>query len=226
MKIIAIGDTHGRNDWEEIVKKEPADKYVFVGDYFDSYDIGSPEQLLNFDRLIEFKKQNMDKVVLLFGNHDYHYLWAVSENYSGFKAYMKPEVAKRLDESIERDLLKMCFVYNEYLFCHAGVTKTWCDNNNIKVGDIENELNYYLKFRPKIFGFSGYDMYGDDITQSPIWVRPKSLLADMIPGYTQIVGHTRVKKIELDHEIILIDTIEDGGQYLIIDNEITIGSVK
>lgn len=39
MKIVAIGDIHGRDIWEDIVKKEhDADKIVFVGDYFDTRD--------------------------------------------------------------------------------------------------------------------------------------------------------------------------------------------
>ena len=75
MKIIALGDTHGRNYWQHIVSKNAdADKFVFIGDYFDSKEDISPEsQILNFERIIEFKKSNHDKVILLFGNHDYHY---------------------------------------------------------------------------------------------------------------------------------------------------------
>ncbi len=38
--------------------------------------------------------------------------------------------------------------------------------------------------------YSGRDDYGDTISQSPIWVRPKSLLQDKLDGFRQIVGHT------------------------------------
>ena len=39
-KTIYIGDIHGRDVWEEIVEKhDDADNIVFIGDYFDSFDI-------------------------------------------------------------------------------------------------------------------------------------------------------------------------------------------
>ena len=39
MKYILIGDIHGRTQWKKIVEKEKdADKFIFLGDYFDPYD--------------------------------------------------------------------------------------------------------------------------------------------------------------------------------------------
>ena len=77
-KVIYIGDIHGRDVWKEIVKKHSdADVFVFIGDYFDSFDIGGLEQLHNVKDIVEFKKsQELDpnkKVYLLIGNHDIHY---------------------------------------------------------------------------------------------------------------------------------------------------------
>ena len=40
MKTIVIGDIHGRDVWKEIVFQEQADRVIFIGDYFDSFDIG------------------------------------------------------------------------------------------------------------------------------------------------------------------------------------------
>ena len=40
MKTIVIGDIHGRTIWKQIVIENPDfDKLVFIGDYFDSFDI-------------------------------------------------------------------------------------------------------------------------------------------------------------------------------------------
>jgi predicted phosphodiesterase len=40
MKIVAIGDIHGRDYWKQIIEQEQdADVFVFVGDYFDSFTI-------------------------------------------------------------------------------------------------------------------------------------------------------------------------------------------
>jgi len=44
MRIIALGDTHGRTDWKQITARERFDKVVFIGDYFDTHeDDISPE---------------------------------------------------------------------------------------------------------------------------------------------------------------------------------------
>ena len=47
-KTIYIGDIHGRDVWAEIVAKhDDADNIVFIGDYFDSFDIPAVIQLDN-----------------------------------------------------------------------------------------------------------------------------------------------------------------------------------
>ena len=71
MKIIAIGDLHGRTLWKYIVSKVDFDVVVFIGDYFDTHENISPvQQIENFKELLDYKKQLPEKVVLLFGNHD------------------------------------------------------------------------------------------------------------------------------------------------------------
>src|SRR5690606_27598757 len=182
--------------------EKDADKIIFVGDYFDTHEKINPlQQIDNFKKLLDYKKNHLEQIVLLFGNHDFHYLSTTHETYSGFKGFVKPEISSLLEKAIDADLMQMCFVYDRFLFVHAGVTKTWCQEKDVDVTKIEQELNYLLKWRPNTFCFNGWDMYGDDISQSPIWVRPKSLLKDKI-DYTQVVGHTQVNKLELGHEII------------------------
>ena len=38
-KTIIIGDIHGRDIWKNIVAQEQADRVIFIGDYFDSFNI-------------------------------------------------------------------------------------------------------------------------------------------------------------------------------------------
>ena len=68
MKVVIIGDVHGRDTWKKQVQ-EPADLYIFIGDYWDSFDIPFEIQKENFIEILEFYKENPDKVVLLSGNH-------------------------------------------------------------------------------------------------------------------------------------------------------------
>lgn len=225
MKIIAMGDIHGRNNWKQIVNNESFDKVVFLGDYFDVYDnISFEEMKHNFEDLIEYKRNNLEKVVLLIGNHDYHYMDGVSEKYSRHMGYHKTVLNKLMMDAMKDNLLQICFIYENMLYVHAGITKTWC-NKNLD-GDLGG-INDLFHMDIKVFGFTmgrNRSNYGDDITQSPIWVRPYSLLADKIDGFIQVVGHTGQDKIEIGKDVIFIDVLGTSGEYLIWDDfKISVG---
>ena len=170
----------------------------------------------------------MDKVVLLFGNHEYHYLRTVDETYSGFQRLHKTDIAELIHNALDADLVQMCFIDGNYIFSHAGVTKTWLKNTGYNCeDDLETYINDLFKYQPLAFKFTSgvnYSEYGDDICQSPIWVRPNSLYADCLDEYIQVVGHTMQNDIKIiDNKIILIDTIGMSGQFLsIIDGEISV----
>lgn len=222
MRIIALGDTHGRSNWKQIINYEKFDKIVFIGDYFDTYDnISFEQQMDNFKEIISYKKDNLDKVILLFGNHDYHYLKTVNETYSGYQFYRKKDIQDILHSAIDDDLLQMCFIWDNMIFSHAGITQTWCDNNTIRRECIEKSINELFKYNPKAFKFTSgknFSQYGDDIEQSPIWVRPNSLLINKIEGYIQIVGHTTQNKLIITDDVILIDTLGTSKEYFIWDD--------
>ena len=56
-KITIIGDLHGRTTWRQMVDENPdSDLYIFMGDYFDSFDIDIMSQMHNFRDLINFNK--------------------------------------------------------------------------------------------------------------------------------------------------------------------------
>ncbi len=232
MKIIVLGDTHGRNDWKTIIDNGKFDKIIFLGDYFDTKEgIDSVDQIKNFNEIIEYKKANEDKVVLLFGNHDFHYLPGIEENYGGYQQFAAHEIGLLLSQCISERYLKMIHCEDNFLFSHAGVTKTWCENNiwinqNMYSEDMCNAINDLFYYKPKHFKFTvgkNYDQYGDDICQTPIWVRPQSLLIDMLDGYIHVVGHTMQDNIKIIKRndksgIILIDTLGTSQEYLVIQD--------
>ena len=224
MKIIALGDTHGRPYWAHIADHVAFDKLVFIGDYFDSNEGITPEmQQANFEEIIVYKQQNLDKVVLLLGNHDYHYLKTASETYSGYQAAYATVFGQLLQNAINQDLMQMCFVVGKYLFSHAGVTQAWAKANNISFSNIQCSINELFKKQPNAFRFAigeNYSETGDDVHQSPIWVRPNSLGKDSLKGFIQIVGHTPQPELLLTSNAIFIDTLGTTQQYLIINNGI------
>jgi metallophosphoesterase superfamily enzyme len=79
MKTIVLGDTHGRSNWKLAVHQDNPDRVIFIGDYFDSFNIKGEEQLNNFLDIIEYKKTSGKEVIMLIGNHDHHYFPEVGD---------------------------------------------------------------------------------------------------------------------------------------------------
>ena len=219
MRVIAIGDIHGRTIWKDIVNQE-FDLCVFLGDYVDSRDnIPAKQQIDNLLDILEFKEHNSNKVILLRGNHDVSqlgYYWAECSP-------KDPKVAELMKPHKERFLKDTQWVYikDNMLFSHAGVSEVWLEYSEIQ--NVEY-INNYLP--SEIFGFTPkgfYDYSGTSITQPPTWIRPQTLKMCAVKGYTQIVGHTPViDGIHSCHSdsgdvIYLCDSLANS-YYLIIDD--------
>lgn len=229
MKLVAIGDTHGKADWKMLTDTR-FDKLVFIGDYFDSFHLDATAQINNFLDIVAYKRAHPSKVVLLFGNHDFHYLPIArlrGETYSGFQ----DQYASRIGELIRENLtlLQMCYKEENYLFSHAGVTHTWLNNAGYIDGEVDSFVNALFKTQPEKFLFNGWNPYGDNITQSPIWVRPASLKKNAYKYETikQVVGHTRVERVEIVKDrYFFIDTMDASREYLIVeDGKASIGTM-
>ena len=79
-KVLVIPDVHGETFWKEPVLKyiDKVDRIIFLGDYLDPYpeegkDYSPQEIFDNLMDIVELKRNHMEKVVLLKGNHDQHY---------------------------------------------------------------------------------------------------------------------------------------------------------
>ncbi len=227
MKLIAIGDIHGRDIWKHIgIAEERFDKFVFIGDYFDSKDKISPQQQIeNFNEIVAFKNAFPDKVILLIGNHDFHYLKEIKETYTGYQYFHRNDIQDVLQKANNEKQIQVCYVHDNYLFSHAGFSKTWCaanqlDTNSLKA-EFEQQANALFYNAPSCFKFTrgeNQSSSGDDITQSPIWIRPESLRLDKIDYYIQVVGHTMQYNLKIENDIILIDTLGTSKEYLVIDD--------
>jgi hypothetical protein len=223
MKIVCLGDIHGRDIWKQIVKvEEDFDKFIFIGDYFDSReDIDASKQIENFKEILTFKKENPDKVILIIGNHDFHYLKGCGETYSGYQQYAAMDINEVLQPALTSGYLQLCHVFDEYIFSHAGLTQTWCENNEIDLFNIEESVNVKFMKSMESFKFEygeNLDRSGDDVTQSPIWVRIPSLLKDMVKGFTYVIGHTTIREMHMANNVIAIDCLGTSKEYLVIQN--------
>lgn len=249
MKIVAIGDIHGRSIWKQIVAKEKdADVVVFIGDYFDTReDIIPLEQMNNFKEIIEYKEtsfanegkedQCKTKVYMLIGNHDYPYFPEIGYNgTSGYQHKAAVAISHLLNDN--RNHLQMCLQVGKFLFSHAGIGKVWLEDNGWRKGtNIEEFVNDMWKYKPLTFQFSGFEPHGDSTTQTPIWIRPASLIRTwkkVKDKPVQIVGHTAMKRIDLKGtakytggKFYFIDTLGTSQEYLIIkDDVISVGKIE
>jgi hypothetical protein len=247
MKTVVIGDIHGRSVWKLIVHLEKPDRVIFVGDYFDSFDIGGLDQLNNYKDIIAFKESGECEVVMLIGNHDYHYFREIGDqDYSGYQGLMSPSIAAVLDET--RNHLQMAYQMNEFLFTHAGVSsifmdKAFDDEYGWKTENIAVDLNEMFKYKPFTFKFGKYcdhtrfnSPYGDDVQQSSIWIRPRSLMKanydTLRKEIIQVFGHTQVDRVDTKGgatggRYYCIDSLGTSGEYMIIeDGEISFNSWK
>jgi predicted MPP superfamily phosphohydrolase len=245
MKTIVLGDTHGRSNWKLAVHQDKPDRVIFIGDYFDSFEISGVEQIANFKEIIKYKEDNPQvEVVLLIGNHDHHYFPEVGyTGTSGYQSGIAPSITQVVDEN--RHHLQMAYGFGEYLFTHAGVSPVFMDQvfgeNDWSIENVVVDLNEMFKYKPKAFDFNGFESSGDNTTQTPIWIRPRSLMSankkhkkGLKKDYIQIVGHTAMRKIDLKGNDMFtggryhfIDTMDTSGDYLVWqDNKLTINSIR
>lgn len=241
MKLVAIGDIHGRDLWKQIVNQEQdADMFVFVGDYFDSFTIKGLDQINNFLDIIEFKKTSKVPVVLLLGNHDYHYYPGIEDSgTSGYQTLMAPSIKAAIDDNKQH--LQVAFKLDEFVFSHAGLSSEWLDDTFVgwTVDNMVDKVNEMFEYRPSTIAYRSFKYYnygepneqavlargyGDEPYQGPIWIRPKALMAankDTRDGkYTnketlknfiiQVVGHTPQDQIDIKGKAT-------GGRYYFID---------
>lgn len=195
---LAIGDIHGREEWKQYIDDDFTDFY-FVGDYFDSFDISTLDQILNFKLICNWARSD-PRVHLCIGNHDYQYLKGVHETYSGFQKLMQFDIREVLEANI--DIIQPVYLDGDTLISHAGITKTYMSQNMLLH---PLDINRSFKQDRSVLRFDGWDSYGDDYTQGCLWVRPNSLLLDKIDGYKQIVGHTYQYRINTTDGITFID---------------------
>lgn len=209
--VIVIPDVHGRTFWKEAVKDiTEKDKVIFLGDYLDPYSyegISRIDAIENFKEIIQFKKDHIDNVILLWGNHDHHYL---NQEWCGSR--MDTENWNDIYEIYHENfhLFQLCYYLelNEKpcVFSHAGVLKSWLESlewhipsTNIEVQtmcDIFNSkfIEEDIELFDQLYEISryrgGYHRQG-----SMIWAdihEHHFLKDDYILPFFQIVGHTQL----------------------------------
>ena len=231
MDTLFIGDLHGRSSWKSIIQKHPSVKrIVFMGDYFDSHLISYTKQIDNFLDIIHLKEKGDIEVIMLIGNHDHHYFPdVILDNISKYSS--EPSQAIIAVISKNRHHLQMAFQIGSIVCTHAGVGETFLKRElgllNWSISQLAENINKLFIQNPIAFKFKGFNPTGDDIGQTPIWIRPKSLLIDSMnlkKNIIQIVGHTPMINITSSSKMgndryYFIDTLGGSCQYLLLNEK-------
>ena len=203
--MIIIPDVHGRVFWKEVVKNSE-DKIIFLGDYVDPYpgeNISLTGALDNLSEIIDYKKSNPSKVILLLGNHDFMYMDSEHNKYSCRHDFEnEPKITKLLMNN--RDLFQMNYsieVKNKlYIFSHAGILKPWIEKYKNLFGEFPGSLDkineLYKKWDPEFISSlleisyyrGGWSDFG-----SMIWSDVREHSVSCEENIYQIFGHTQLK---------------------------------
>ena len=248
-KTIIIGDVHGRDQWKQIVAQEKdADKFVFLGDYFDSFDISGVIQMHNFKEIVEFKETSGKEVIMLIGNHDYHYFPEITDSStSGYQTRMAPVIKQLIAE--KREHLQVAHRIGEFVFTHAGISSEWLDDTVIDWTEenMVDKINELFKYTPLSLDYRSFKMfsatewagasgYGNETYQGPMWIRPRSLMSvnkdTLRKKIIQVVGHTYQNEIDKEGKATggryyFVDVQETSQEYMIItDGQISFNKIE
>lgn len=209
--ILVVGDIHGRAEKLNF-NMQDYDKIVFIGDYWDSFDIDYQTQKSVFLKIIELKKQYPDKIVLLIGNHDYHYInLDLIYRCSGFQDEHYIAIHQMLNDNI--DMFSAVHIEGKYVFSHAGISQNFLNQIDFKYGLNVNELSKLpINQLPQEFFWIGPNNQGKFLFDGPLWLRPNVLIYDT-PALNQIFGHTYYDNIQRwsigDNMLICVDCPEN-----------------
>lgn len=216
-QIVIIPDIHGDVFWKSALEALPDTLFIFLGDYLDPYndeDISSQDAYYNLIEILDLKQRHPDNVILLWGNHDLHYIYRYlmgsrydytnSEKYFQF-FWLNQEYFQIAYDTIING--------KTYLFTHAGVGRKWAERINNQYSTMAPtaaELNKLFQSRSFIEALAarssirgGWSDYG-----SLIWADCREQLDEdnQYKDIIQIFGHTRRKEpLNIENRIFCLD---------------------
>lgn len=217
-KYNVIGDLHGKDPLKYFDKEYIN---IFVGDYFDPYD-NTPFDTMqeNFLKLMDLKRDYPNNTILLYGNHDFHYIIEGLEKYSRYSKWNAGRILELFNE-FEDYFSGVAYNAGGKLVTHAGVSKIWLRTRGIddykSLDDLVESINNLWwdkerRFYSFSFEYNGevFDTYGTSQQQSPLWVRAQTLV-ELPTEFSQIVGHTQFKDIVRHFDYTFVDCLNYSG---------------
>lgn len=216
-KLIIIPDIHGQSFWREPVELYPEARFIFLGDYLDPYPSDMIQEQDSFQGLKEiviFKRLNPERVTLLWGNHDLHYLSydIVKGSRFDYKNAERNHHFFQENQSLFQIAHEEMIKSQRYVFSHAGIGRLWIKKyTSLPDNDITAEwLNkcmgspdFYSALNEVSLERGGKELFG-----SMIWADAKEQLstANVMMSVTQIFGHTCLSQpMNIQNRIYCLD---------------------
>ena len=201
--IIIIPDIHGRDFWRwTVAQRKEEDTLIFLGDYLDPYEnewIYWSDAYKGLLDIVALKRQHPDKVVLLLGNHDLHYLFPGLRG-SRYNEYQAEKIRKTFMDNMDCfQMAAECEIGGQrYLFTHAGVNRVWAEKHAGLFGPVEKitaETFNGLMFKDEFveaLGDVSKLRWGRDRAGSMVWadVEEFEWSEARLPNVIQVFGHT------------------------------------
>ena len=195
-KILICPDVHGRKFWHKAIEMiDEVDQVVFLGDYLDPYShegITFEDALTELEGILAFKEDYPDKVVLLVGNHDMHYIKTEFMDCSRLNKSRRVEIHDLFMNNIDKFQLVYLFGSN-WLFSHAGVYQEWLDKYEIELHELLN-FKTFMKGRWNTLEDVSYERGGWCKVGSCVWADIReSIENELLHDLRHIVGHTQME---------------------------------
>ena len=227
MKVLVIPDIHLK-PWmfrraSELMKENIAEKAVCLMDIADDWkqQWNLDLYIQSYDAAISFARDYPD-TLWCYGNHDVCYPWNQRETgYSRIAARTVSEKLRVLRETLP-DAGQLAFIHriDNVIFLHGGLPDFFV-REYIKA-------SYYHDIDKVIETINTFDWQQLWHEDSPIWYRPQIYKGRMYKPrkLLQVVGHTPVKKIYREKNVVSCDvfsTDEEGKaigtqEFLLIDS--------
>lgn len=205
MKTLIVPDIHERT-WALTAlepKIETADRVVFLGDWFDTYQ---PKGLQGWVADWVLERLHDDKFTFLWGNHDTSYAFKHPDfNCSGYN----PATKAILDHKFGKEDWQRFKVWTEvgpFVVSHAGFRPETVQFMNQTETAIEEALAG--KFHP--LWEAGWTVGGTAEWGGPTWLRWWEMLPQGLEeggtAFPQVVGHTIGETVRQEGNNICLDT--------------------
>jgi hypothetical protein len=174
-----------------------------MGDYTDSFIVDDQTIFVNLKEIIQLKRRNPKKFVLLIGNHDAQYLHFPHYRSAGFRAWAQPALSSLFHQY--EAMFQIAYQEALYLFTHAGVTNKWvarllsqtqqqipATSHTFDFAALLNSIHRGSLRQRNILFEVGPKRGGADAFSGPVWADRSETSVDFLSDFHQVVGHTPI----------------------------------